>query len=69
MNRMNIMEVAKTVATFIGKTGLELMKIGTWGALNQYTNQQFRESSQHLIGEVERGVEHQARRLKIIKND
>jgi hypothetical protein len=56
-------------ATTIIKTGLELMKIGTWGTLNQYTNQQFRNSSQHLIGEVERGVEHQARRLKIIKND
>jgi hypothetical protein len=65
----NFVEAIVKAGQFLGKTGLELMKIGTWGALNQWTNQQFRDSSQHLIGEVERGVEHQARKLKIIKND
>jgi hypothetical protein len=65
----NFVEVIVKAGQFLGKTGLELMKIGTWGALNQWTNQQFRDSSQHLIGEVERGVEHQAKKLKIIKND
>lgn len=65
----NFVETIIKAGQFLGKTGLELMKIGTWGALNQWTNQQFRDSSQHLIGEVERGVEHQARKLKIIKND
>jgi hypothetical protein len=65
----NFVETIVKAGQFLGKTGLELMKIGTWGALNQWTNQQFRDSSQHLIGEVERGVGHQARKLKIIKND
>lgn len=66
---MNPLQRLITVGTFLGGTALELMKIGTWGTLNQYTNQQFKQSSGKLIGEVERGVEHQAKRLKIIKND
>jgi hypothetical protein len=65
----NLGQVIIQVGTFLGRTALELMKIGTLGTLNQYTNQKFRESSSHLIGEVERGVEHQVRKLKIIKND
>jgi hypothetical protein len=65
----NIIQRAIQLGTLAGGTALELMKIGTWGTLNQYTNQQFKSSSTKLIGEVERGVEHQARRLKIIKND
>lgn len=66
---MNIITTGKVIATFLGRTGLELMKIGAWGTLNQYTNQQFKNTSQHFIGDMERGIEHQARRLKIIKND
>lgn len=66
--RMNITIVA-TVGKVIGRAGLELMKIGAWGTLNQYTQQQYREKSNHLIGDVQRGVEHGGRKLKIIKND
>lgn len=66
---MNMMNWVVNAGTFIGKAGVELLKIGGWGVLNQYTNQQFRNGSQHFIGEMERGAEYGARKLKLIKND
>lgn len=66
---MNLFEGAIAFGKVMGGTALELMKIGTWGTLNQYTNQQYKQSSTNLIGQVERGVTDQAKRLKIIKNN
>lgn len=66
---MNILNVAKTVGTVAGKGALELMKIGAWGAMNQYTHNQFKKSNQHFIGEATRGAEYAGRKLKLIKND
>lgn len=46
-----------------------LTLIGAWGSLNQYTQQQFRNSTNQFNGEIERGIEHVGRQLKIIKHD
>lgn len=66
---MNLLEGIIQFGQYAGSTALQLMKIGTWGTLNQYTNQQFKQSSTSLIGQVERDVEKHGKRLKIIKND
>ena len=64
---MNIILVGKTIATVAGRAALELMKVGAWGTLNNYANQQFRNKSSKLIGEVENGVEYQVKQLKLMK--
>ncbi|PGQ88242.1 hypothetical protein [Priestia megaterium] len=61
--------IIKTVGTVVLKTGWNLMKIGGLTTVNQWTNQQLRNSANHLIGEVSRGAEHTARNLRLIKND
>lgn len=57
----------------IGMTALRatgaVAKIGLWGAANQYTNEQFRNSSKSFIGEVERGAEHAGKNIKLIINN
>lgn len=53
----------------VARTGVELMKIGAWGAMQQYTGQQFRGTSDKFIGDVTRASEYTITELKLIKND
>lgn len=59
------MKMVKGILLFVGKTAVELMKIGGIATANTYTNQQLRKSTDHFIGEVERGVQHTTRKLNL----
>ena len=66
---MNIITVAKTIGTVGIRTGVQLLKTGAWGTLNQYTQTQYRNNTSQFIRQVEQGVEHGAHKLKLIKKD
>lgn len=61
------MKMLKGILLFAGKSAIELMKIGGIATANSYTNQQLRNSTNHFIGEIERGVEHTGRKLNLKK--
>jgi hypothetical protein len=61
--------VLERLATIVVRGAVELIKVGAWGTVSQYTHEKFRQSSGHFAKEVERGVEHQAIKLKVIKRD
>lgn len=55
--------------TTVVSGAVQLIKIGSLTTVNQWTNQEVRNQSGHLIGQIERGAEHSVRKLGLIKKD
>jgi hypothetical protein len=51
------------------KTGVQLAELGFWAGANNFTQNKVKERSNALIRDVEQGVGHQVKKLKILRKE
>lgn len=65
---MNLIELGLNGLKVTTGLGLQLLKVGTWGTMNQWTGQEYKKSANEVIGTVERQVDYGRKKLEVIRN-
>lgn len=58
----------KEIGMMILKTGAQLMELGAWTAVNNYTGNKMKERGNAVVRDVEMGVRQGVGKLKVLKD-
>lgn len=58
----------KTVVMVVLKAGAQLMELGAWTAVNNYTGNKMKERGNAVVREAEMGVRQGVSKLKVLKD-